>query len=179
MPFIPVCLLDTSTCPLILCFFPFLFLMYLSFGTLKKNDLWMMCHFLCNYLVREYTICFSSIMFRAISKVMLHLYDFLAWHSMVYFQPLNYVWLFGGRGGHQDRMFSRNGDVECPLLNGLLVQDRMPGWNYCLAFLFGRPMLILLSYLLQRLIPFSFLHFLCPMSSVCFLSFISTNPPRL
>ncbi|KAJ6911031.1 hypothetical protein NC652_021617 [Populus alba x Populus x berolinensis] len=31
------------------------------------------------------------------------------------------------RGGHQDRMFSRNGDVECPLLNGLLVQDRMPG----------------------------------------------------
>ncbi|KAL9401524.1 hypothetical protein Peur_005373 [Populus x canadensis] len=29
--------------------------------------------------------------------------------------------------GHQDRMFSRNGDVECPLLNGLLVQDRMLG----------------------------------------------------
>jgi hypothetical protein len=157
-------------------FFLFLFLMYLSFGTLKKNDLWMMCRFLCNYLVREYTICFSSIIFRAISKVMLHRYDFLAWYI---FNLWTYVWLFGGRGRHQDRMFSRNGDVDCPLLNGLLVQDRMRGWNYCLAFLFGRPMLILLSYLLQRLIPFSFLHFLCPMSSVCFLSFISTNPPRL
>jgi len=79
------------------------------------------------------------------------IYVSLPWHNLVYFQPFDLiVWLCGGRGHRQYRMISRDVDVERPLLNGLLVQDHMLGWNYCPTFLFGHAWFILLSNLSQK-----------------------------